>query len=111
MLKKLHYKLAHLILEYGKATPKPNGHGSMVEFKMLNCWRFVLDDFSYGIHLYVPKVDSDNIFKGGEREIFLGMDFGGFGSNITEQAYKEIIGTIAKCFWRSRSPILCQNQK
>ena len=104
MLKKLHYKLAHLILKHGKATPKPNGHGSMVEFKMSNQWRFVLDDFNYAIHLYVPKVDND-IFREKERNVYFGMDFGGFNSNITEQAYKNIIGTIAKCFWRSRRPI------
>ena len=71
MLKKLHYKLAHLILKYGKSTPKPNGHGSMVEFKMSNHWRFILDDYSYGIHLYVPKVDNDNIFREKEYDTFI----------------------------------------
>lgn len=101
-LKKLHYILVELIKKYGDSFPKENGHGLNYTATFSNGWEIYLDSYNNSIRLkdaYTTHINKyiDNMY--------LGMDFGGFETNVNEKTYKYILGTIAKTFWRSRRPI------
>lgn len=102
-LRKYHHKICDIIKEHGNKTPKR--HGNDWVFEMSNRWTFYLDDYSYALTLVIPPSFSREI------RLYLGIDFGGFEPNINIQSYRYILGTIAKCFWRSKRPIKYKDYK
>lgn len=61
-----------------------------------NGWIFVADKKDKSIYLSVSN-----------KTYFIGKDYNGFFPDFSEVAYKNLIGVIAKCFWRSRQSFFC----
>ena len=99
-LNKLHYKLGNLIIKFGVETPKPK-HGKMYNLILQDdLLEFQIDDYSFSIKFW--KLDNQSLRL---EETYIGIDFGGFDCNISEEAYKRLIGIIAISRWHHRKPI------